>query len=59
MTLVKLGEIGRPSVMTLLGVLVAVWLLKRKSSLAFLVAIVAVTIVALVAGLGEAAGAGF
>ncbi|MFN6963981.1 MAG: NCS2 family permease [Pyrinomonadaceae bacterium] len=49
-TFVKLGEIGWPSVMTLLGVLVAVWLLKRRSSFAFLAAIAAVTVVALIAG---------
>ncbi|HKP69065.1 MAG TPA: NCS2 family permease, partial [Pyrinomonadaceae bacterium] len=49
-TFVKLGDIGWPSLATLLGVLVAVWLLKRNSSLAYIAAIVTVTVIALLAG---------
>lgn len=49
-TFVKFGEIGWQSVVTLLGVLLTVFLLKRKSSLAFLAGIVFVTLVALAVG---------
>lgn len=49
-TFVKPGDIGWPSVATLLGVLIAALLIKRKSSLAFLAAIAAVTVIALFAG---------
>lgn len=49
-TFVKPGELGWPSVATLLGVLIAVTLLKLRSSLAFLAAIAVVTLISLAAG---------
>lgn len=49
-TFVKFGEISWQSVMTLIAVLLTVFLLKRKSSLAFLAGIVFVTIIALTVG---------
>lgn len=49
-TFVKFGEFGWPSVLTLLGLLLTVYLLKLKSPLAFLGGIVFVTAVALFAG---------
>jgi len=49
-TLVKFGEIGWPSVVTLLGVVLTVFLLSRKSSLAFLSGIAFVTIISLIWG---------
>ncbi len=49
-TLVKFGEFGWQSVATLAGIVLTVFLLKRKSSLAFLAGIAFVTVVALVAG---------
>jgi adenine/guanine/hypoxanthine permease len=49
-TLVKFGEIGWLSLATLGGILLTVFLLKRKSSLAFLAGIVFVTVFALVFG---------
>lgn len=49
-TFVRFGDFGWQSVATLLGVVLTVFLLKRKSSLAFLGGIAFVTIVALVAG---------
>ncbi len=49
-TFVKFGAFGWTSVATLLGILLTAFLLKRKSSLAFLGGIVFVTLVALVFG---------
>jgi AGZA family xanthine/uracil permease-like MFS transporter len=49
-TFVKFGEIGWPSVVTLIGILLTVFLLKRKSSLAFLAGIAFVTVIAFLAG---------
>lgn len=49
-TLVKFGEFGWQSVATLAGIVLTVFLLKRKSSFAFLAGIAFVTIVALAAG---------
>lgn len=49
-TFVKFGAFGWQSVATLFGILLTVFLLKRKSSLAFLAGIVFVTLVALVFG---------
>lgn len=49
-TLVKFGELGWPSVVTLGGIVVAAFLLKKKSSLAFLAAIAFVTVAALLCG---------
>jgi adenine/guanine/hypoxanthine permease len=49
-TFVKFGEIGWTSIVTLLGILLTVFLVKQKSSLAFLAGIVFVTLVALAFG---------
>lgn len=49
-TFVKFGDINWQSVVTLLGVLLTVFLVKRKSSLAFLAGIAFVTIIALFTG---------
>lgn len=49
-TFVKFGEINWQSVVTLVGVLLTFFLLKRKSSLAFLSGIAFVTIIALLTG---------
>jgi AGZA family xanthine/uracil permease-like MFS transporter len=49
-TFVKFGEIGYPSLVTLAGVLLAIFLIKRKSSFAFLAGIAFVTVAALAFG---------
>jgi AGZA family xanthine/uracil permease-like MFS transporter len=49
-TFVRFGELGWQSVVTLGGVVVAAFLLKRKSSFAFLAAIVFVTVAAVALG---------
>jgi AGZA family xanthine/uracil permease-like MFS transporter len=49
-TFVRFGELGWQSVVTLGGVVIAAFLLKRKSSLAFLAAIAFVTVAAIIAG---------
>jgi AGZA family xanthine/uracil permease-like MFS transporter len=49
-TFVKFGEIGWQSVLTILGLLLTVFLLKRKSSLAFLAGIFFVTFFGLILG---------
>ena len=49
-TFVKFGDINWQSIVTLIGVLLTVFLLKRKSSLAFLAGIAFVTIIALFTG---------
>jgi len=49
-TFVKFGDIGYPSLVTLAGVILAAFLVKKKSSLAFLAAIAFVTIAALLLG---------
>lgn len=49
-TFVKFGELGYPSLVTLLGVVLTVFLLKRKSSFAFLGGIAFVTIASLLCG---------
>jgi len=50
-TFVKLGALGRPALLTILGVAISVFLMARKNALAFLAAIVVVTIVAWALGL--------
>ena len=50
-TFVKLGTLGKPALLTILGVAVAVFFKARKSALAFLVSIVIVTGVAWALGL--------
>lgn len=49
-TFVAFGEIGYPSLVTLAGVLLTVFLLKKKSSLAFLAGIAFVTVAAVAFG---------
>src|SRR5437899_6657310 len=50
-TLVKLGSLGKPALLTILGVGVAAFLMARKSAFAFLVSIVVVTLIAWAFGL--------
>src|SRR5256885_15151706 len=50
-TFVKLGTLGKPALLTILGVGVAAFLMARKSAFAFLVSIVAVTVIAWALGL--------
>src|SRR5437870_10142959 len=50
-TFVKLGALGKPALLTILGVAISVFLMSRKSPIAFLAAIVIVTIIAWVLGL--------
>src|SRR5947208_4875762 len=50
-TFVKLGTLGKPALLTILGVAVAAFLMARKSAFAFLVSIVVVTLVAWAFGL--------
>jgi adenine/guanine/hypoxanthine permease len=53
-TFVKLGTLDAKSLLTLLGLGVTVWLLKRNSSLAFLSGIILVTLIAWLAGFVKA-----
>src|SRR5947208_4605551 len=50
-TFVKLGALGKPALLTILGVAISVLLMARKSPFAFMVAIVLVTIVAWALGM--------
>jgi AGZA family xanthine/uracil permease-like MFS transporter len=50
-TFVKLGSLGKPALLTILGVAMAVFLMARKSAFAFLLAIVVVTLIAWALGL--------
>jgi len=53
-TFVKLGTLGREALLAILGLVVIVWLLKMKSSLAFLAGIFLVTLIAWLTGLVQA-----
>src|SRR5260221_9260715 len=53
-TFVKLGALGKPALLTILGVAISVFLMVRKNPFAFLAAIVVVTIVAWALGLVSA-----
>jgi adenine/guanine/hypoxanthine permease len=53
-TFVKLGALGREALLAILGLCVIVWLLKLKSSLAFLAGIFLVTVIAWLTGLVQA-----
>ncbi len=53
-TFVKLGTLGREALLAVLGLVVIVWLLKMKSSLAFLAGIFLVTLIAWLSGLVKA-----
>jgi AGZA family xanthine/uracil permease-like MFS transporter len=50
-TFVKLGALGKPALLTILGLGISVFLMARKSAFAFLAAIVVVTVVAWALGL--------
>src|SRR5438552_6156710 len=53
-TFVKLGALGKPALLTILGLAISVWLMSRKNPLAFLLAITVVTITAWALGLVNA-----
>lgn len=53
-TFVKLGALGKPALLTILGLAISVFLMSRKSPLAFMVAISTVTIIAWALGLVNA-----
>jgi AGZA family xanthine/uracil permease-like MFS transporter len=50
-TFVKLGHLGMPALLTILGVGIAIFLISRKSPLAFLAAIITVTVIAWARGM--------
>jgi AGZA family xanthine/uracil permease-like MFS transporter len=50
-TFVKLGALGKPALLTILGLAISVFLMARKNALAFLAAIVIVTVIAWALGL--------
>lgn len=50
-TLIRLGQLGKPSLLALFGLLVMVWFLRRKNPLSFLIGIGLVTLIAWVMGL--------
>src|SRR5438552_315792 len=50
-TFVKLGALGKPALLTILGLAISAFLMSRKNPFAFLVAIVAVTLIAWALGL--------
>src|SRR5258706_9731572 len=50
-TFVKLGALGKPALLTILGLGISVFLMSRKNPVAFLLAIVVVTIIAWALGL--------
>jgi adenine/guanine/hypoxanthine permease len=58
-TLVKLGSLGKPALLTILGVAISAFLMARKNAFAFLAAIVVVTIIAWVLGLVSAPSQAF
>jgi adenine/guanine/hypoxanthine permease len=50
-TFVKIGVLGKPALLTVLGVAISIFLMSRKNPFAFLAAIVVVTLIAWVLGL--------
>src|SRR5712671_1836376 len=58
-TVVKLGSLGKPALLTILGVAISAFLMARKNAFAFLAAIVIVTIVAWALGLVSAPSQAF
>jgi len=50
-TLVKIGALGKPALLTILGVAISVFLMSRKSPFAFLATIIVVTVIAWALGL--------
>ena len=53
-TFVKLGALGKPALLTILGMAISAFLMARKNAFAFLAAIVAVTVIAWALGLVSA-----
>ena len=53
-TFVKLGTLGKPALLTILGIAITVFLLVRKSAFAFLAGIFVITVVAWAGGLVKA-----
>jgi adenine/guanine/hypoxanthine permease len=58
-TFVKLGALGKPALLTIMGVAISAFLMARKNAFAFLAAIVIVTIVAWALGLVSAPSQAF
>src|SRR5438477_10762531 len=58
-TFVKLGALGKPALLTILGLAISVWLMARRNPFAFLAAIVIVTIIAWALGLVSAPSQAF
>ena len=50
-TLVKIGTLGKPALLTILGVAISIFLMSRKSPFAFLATIIVVTLIAWALGL--------
>lgn len=50
-TLVKIGALGKPALLTILGVAISIFLMSRKSPFAFLATIIVVTVIAWALGL--------
>jgi len=50
-TFVKLGALGKPALLTILGLAISVFLMARKNAFAFLLAIIVVTVIAWALGL--------
>ena len=50
-TLVRIGTLGKPALLTIFGVALAMFLMSRRSPLAFLVTIVSITLIAWASGL--------
>src|SRR5881394_604270 len=50
-TFVKIGALGKPALLTILGVALSVFLMTRKSPFAFLVTIITITVIAWALGL--------
>jgi AGZA family xanthine/uracil permease-like MFS transporter len=49
-TFVKLGHLDHRAILTIVGLVITVWLIKRKSALAYLAGIISVTLLALALG---------
>jgi AGZA family xanthine/uracil permease-like MFS transporter len=50
-TLVKIGALGKPALLTILGVAISIFMMSRRSPFAFLTAIVVITLIAWALGL--------
>ena len=58
-TLVRLGSLGKPALLTILGVAISAFLMARRNAFAFLAAIVVVTIIAWALGMVSAPSQAF